>query len=76
MGASSHHCVAVGGIVAKMNEIEIIVYFNTYFANNMLMQHSLPGIIIFLNSTPVKWICKKQNTVENHLWGQNLWLVG
>ena len=33
----------------------------------------MTGVIVFLNSTPiVKWICKKQNTVETSTYGAEL----
>jgi len=30
------------------------------------------GVIIFLNSTSIKWICKKQNTVKTSTYGAEL----
>ena len=32
----------------------------------------MTGALIFLNSTPIKWYCKKQNTVESSTYGSEL----
>ena len=50
-------------IEPKMKEVFITVYFDAAFANDMLTRRSTTGIIVFLNSTPVKWVCKRQNTI-------------
>ena len=62
----------------KMNEVFITVYFYAAFANDMLTHRSTTGIIVFLNSTPVKWVCKWQNTINISTYGSELvvcWLA-
>ena len=62
----------------KMKEVFITVYFDAAFANDMLTRRSTTGIIVFLNSTPVKWVCKRQNTIETSTYGSELvacWLA-
>ncbi len=56
----------------KMKKVTITVYFDASFGSDMLTRRSVTGIILFFNSTPVKWFCKKQNTVETSTYGSEL----
>ena len=56
----------------KMKPITINVFFDASFGCDMLTRRSVTGIIIFLNSTPIKWYSKKQNTVETSTYGAEL----
>ena len=41
-------------------------------AHCMLTRRSVTGIILFLNNTPVKWVTKRQKTVETSTYGSEL----
>ena len=56
----------------KMEPINITVYFDASFGSDMLTRRSVTGILLFFNSTPVRWFCKKQNTVETSTYGAEL----
>ena len=47
-----------------MKEAKITVFFDASFGSDLVTRRSVTGIILFINSTPVKWVCKRQNTVE------------
>ena len=38
----------------------------------MVTRRSVTGILIFINNTPIKWICKRQKTVETSTYGSEL----
>jgi hypothetical protein len=38
----------------------------------MVSRRSVTGIILFVNKTPVKWISKRQKTVESSTYGSEL----
>ena len=55
-----------------MKLIDITVYFDASFACNLITMRSVTGIIVFLGSTPMRWHCKKQNTVEMSTYGAEI----
>jgi hypothetical protein len=57
---------------SKMKPVDITIYFHASFGSDMLTRRLATEIVIFLNSTPVKWFCKKQNTVETSTFGSEL----
>eukprot|EP00979_Chaetoceros_neogracilis_P009185 scaffold2090_cov151-Chaetoceros_neogracile.AAC.2 len=56
----------------KMKPIDITVYFDASFACDLITRRSVTGVIVFLGSTPLRWICKKQNTVETSTYGAEI----
>ena len=56
----------------KMKPVKIVIYFDASFACDMVTRRSVTGIIVFVNSTPVRWYSKKQNTVETSTYGAKL----
>ena len=48
------------------------IYFDASFACDMINRRSVTGIIVFVNSTPICWYVKKQNTVETSTYGAEL----
>ena len=50
---------------ANVNRLQETFSTDTFFA-------STTGIIVFLNKTPIKWYCKKQNTIETSTYGAEL----
>ena len=57
---------------AKMKPVQITIYFDASHACNMVTRRSVTGILVFANGTPMKWYCKKQNTVESSTYGSEL----
>ena len=56
----------------KMKPIDITVYFDASFACDLITRRSVTGIIVFMGSTPMRWHCKKQNTVETSTYGAEI----
>jgi len=56
----------------KMKPVKITIFFDASFACDMITRRSVTGIIVFVNSTPIRWYCKKQNTVETSTYGAEL----
>jgi len=56
----------------KSKEIRITVYVDADHAHDQVTRRSVTGIIVFMNNTPVRWFCKKQNTVETSTYGSEL----
>jgi hypothetical protein len=50
----------------------ISIYVDADHAHNMVSRGSVTGIILFVNKTPVKWISKRQKTVESSTYGSEL----
>ena len=58
--------------VPKMKEVEITAYFDASLGCDMLTGRSVTGVLLFLNSTILKWYSKRQNTVETSTYGSEL----
>ena len=58
--------------VAKGPEARITVYVDADHAHDKVTRRSVTGIILFVNGTPVKWISKRQKTVETSTYGSEL----
>ena len=41
-------------------------------AHDMVTRRSVTGVLLFLNNTPVKWLSKRQKTVETSTYGSEL----
>ena len=52
--------------------VRITVYKDADHAHDMLTCRSVSGILLFLNNTPVRWISKRQKTVETSTYGSEL----
>ena len=57
---------------AKGAEARITVYVDADHAHDQVTRRSVTGIILFVNGTPVKWISKRQKTVETSTYGSEL----
>ena len=55
-----------------MKPIDITVYFDTSFACDLMTRRSVTGIIVFFGSTPMRWHCNEQNTVETSTYGAEI----
>ena len=52
--------------------VRITVYKDSDHAHDILTRRSVTGVLLFLNNTPVKWISKRQKTVETSTYGSEL----
>ena len=53
-------------------KIRITVYKDSDHAHDVLTRRSVTGVLLFLNNTPVRWISKRQKTVETSTYGAEL----
>lgn len=56
----------------KGKAVQITAYIDADHARGIVTRRSVTGILIFLNSTPVWWVCKHQKTVETSTYGSEL----
>ena len=54
------------------NSVNISCFVDADHAGNKLTRRSHTGVIIFLNSAPILWYSKRQNTVESSTFGSEL----
>ena len=52
--------------------MHVTVYKDAEHAHDVLTRRSVSGILLFINNTPVKWISKRQKTVETSTYGSEL----
>lgn len=52
--------------------VTITVFVDADHASERVTRRSVTGILLFVNSTPIKWYSKKQNTVETSTYGAEL----
>ena len=52
--------------------VRFTIWVDANHAHCMLTRRSVTGIILFLNNTPVKWVSKRQKTVESSTYGSEL----
>jgi hypothetical protein len=51
------------------NEVQMNVFVDADHAGNKLTRRSQTRILIYLNSSPISWFSKAQNTVESSTFG-------
>ena len=56
----------------KGKEVQITVYKDADGASDVVTRRSVTGILVLVNSFPVKYYCKRQNTVESSTYGSEL----
>ena len=56
----------------KGSKARITVYVDADHAHDQVTRRSVTGIIVFINNTPVRWISKRQKTVESSTYGSEL----
>ena len=56
----------------KGNPVRITVYKDADHAHDMLTRRSVSGALLLMNNTPVKWMSKRQKTVETSTYGSEL----
>ena len=53
-------------------ELRVTVYVDADHAHDQATRRSVTGILVFINNTPIKWISKRQATVESSTYGSEL----
>jgi len=53
-------------------KIRITVYKDADHAHDVVTRRSVTGVLLLLNNTPVRWISKRQKTVETSTYGSEL----
>ena len=58
--------------IQKGNPVRITAYVDANFAHDLVTRRSVTGILLLLNNTPIRWLCKRQKTVETATYGSEL----
>jgi hypothetical protein len=48
------------------------IYVDAYYAHDLVTRRSITGILVKLNSTPIRWISKRQKIVEKSTFDSKL----
>jgi hypothetical protein len=56
----------------KGTRVRMTVYVDADHAHDLVTRRSIPGILVMLNNTPIRWISKLQKTVERSTYGSEL----
>ena len=56
----------------KGKPVRITVYVDADHAHDQITRRLITGIIVMVNKTPVRWVCKRQKTVESSTYGSEL----
>jgi len=51
---------------------QITCYVDANHAHDKITHRSVTGILLFINGTPIKWISKRQKTVESSTYGSEM----
>jgi hypothetical protein len=52
--------------------VRMTCYVDADHAHDTVTRRSITGVLLFINNTPVKWISKRQQTVETSTYGSEL----
>ena len=52
--------------------VRITCYVDADHAHDQVTRRSITGILIFFNNTPIKWLSRRQKTVESSTYGSEL----
>jgi hypothetical protein len=56
----------------KGPRVRMTVYVDADHAHDLVTRRSITGILVMLNNTPIRWISKRQKTVETSTFGSEL----
>jgi hypothetical protein len=59
-------------LLKKGPRVRMTVYVDAVHAHDLVTRRSITGILILLNNTPIRWIYKRQKTVETSTYGSEL----
>ena len=60
------------GLPPRGKEGQLFIYVDADHATDQVTRRSNTGIIVYLNSTPIRWVSKRQPTVESSTHGAEL----
>jgi hypothetical protein len=58
----------------KGPRVRMTVYVDADHAHDLVTRRSITGILVILNNTPIRWISKRQKTVETSTYGSELFV--
>jgi hypothetical protein len=56
----------------KGPRVRMTVYVYADHAHDLVTRRSITGILVMLNNTPIRWVSKRQKTVETSTYGSEL----
>ena len=56
----------------KYKPVRITAYVDADHAHDLVTRRSVTGVLIYINNTPIRSICKRQTTVETSTYGSEL----
>jgi hypothetical protein len=56
----------------KGPKVRMTVYADADYAHDLVARRSITGILVMLNNTPIRWISKRQKTVETSTYESEL----
>jgi hypothetical protein len=56
----------------KRSSVRMTIYVDADHAHELVIRRSITGILVMLNDTPIRWISKRQKTVETSTYGSEL----
>jgi hypothetical protein len=65
----AQEAIPLNAPVARGNAVEMHAFVDADHAGDRITRRSQTGIIIFMNSAPIVWFSKRQNTVETSTFG-------
>jgi hypothetical protein len=58
--------------MSKGPKVWMTVYVDADHAHDLVIRRSITGILMMLNNTPVRWVSKRQKTLESSTYGSEL----
>jgi hypothetical protein len=58
--------------ISKGLKVQMTVYVDADHAHDLVTRRSITGILVILNSTPIRWISNHQKTLETSTYGSEL----
>ena len=58
--------------MSKGTKVRMTVYVDADHAHDLVTRRSITGILVMLNNTPIRWVSKRQKTVETSTYGSEL----
>jgi hypothetical protein len=56
----------------KGPRVRMTVYVDADHEHDLVTRRSITGILVMLNNTPIRWISKRQKTLETSTYGSEL----
>ena len=56
----------------KGRKVRMTIYVDANHGHDLITRRSVTGILVYLNNTPIRWVCKRQKTVETATYGSEL----